>query len=205
MFNKEIRGICPTCSKMISGRIYEADGKVYLEKTCDEHGTIKDTLSTNPKLFADRMSLLEHVHPNKCTMEKCRNGIFKCKDHVGRKSPLAFIEITTRCNMKCPVCYVDAEQKGEDMPLEDIYRIIETITEEDPNTHLILIGGEPTIHKDFFKILERINQKGLMKRTFIATNAITLANEDFCKRVQEAGIKSSIWGLTGLTERHVKR
>lgn len=197
MLNRTVSAICPICTKHIKGEIYEKDSKVFLEKTCPEHGKIEDLLSSNVDMFKDRMSLLDHVTPNKCTMDKCRKGIFKCKDHISNKSPLAFIEITTRCNMKCPVCYADAETKGRDMSLEHITRIIDKIKEEDPKTHIILIGGEPTIHKDFFKILEIIRQKGLMKRTFIATNSITLANKEFAKKVHEAGIKKFFLGFDG--------
>ncbi|MBD3379138.1 MAG: radical SAM protein [Candidatus Omnitrophica bacterium] len=205
MFDREISGICPLCNRQVSGKVYRKNDKVYLDKVCPEHGTITDMLSSNAGLFADRMSMLEHASPNRCSKEKCRNGIFNCRDHVGRKSPLAFIEITTRCNMRCPVCYIDAESTGRDMPLAEIERIVDRITEEDPNTHLILIGGEPTIHKEFFKILAMIRQKGLMKRTFIATNGITLADKEFCKRVQDAGIKKFYLGFDGTDREACKK
>ncbi|MFH1878293.1 MAG: radical SAM protein [Candidatus Omnitrophota bacterium] len=205
MLNREVRTICPTCAKPLKGKIYEKDSRVFLEKACPEHGIVTDMLSSNTVMFQDRMSLLEHASPNKCNMAKCREGIFKCADHIARKSPLAFIEITTRCNMKCPVCYADAEAKGKDMPLEDLYRIIDVIAEQDKNTHVILIGGEPTIHGDFFKILERLRRKGLMKRTFIATNSITLADKEFCGKVHEAGIKKFFLGFDGTDREACKK
>jgi len=204
MLNREVRTICPSCNKLITGKVYEEKGKVFLEKACPEDGVFRDMLSSNAGLFQDRMSLLDHVSPNRCSMEKCRKGIFKCQDHIGRKSPLAFIEITTRCNMRCPVCYANAAEKGKDMPLEDVTRIIDTIAAEDPNTHIILIGGEPTIHKDFFSILDKIKKTNLMKRTFIATNGITLADKEFCRKVHEAGIKKFYLGFDG-TDREACR
>ncbi|HNX91040.1 MAG TPA: radical SAM protein [Candidatus Omnitrophota bacterium] len=197
MFDRVIRGVCPVCDKIIPGKVIEKDGAVLLQKICPEHGTIIDKLSSEPALFRDRMSLLDHMYPNKCSSEKCKHGIFKCKEHVGRKSPLAFIEITTRCNMLCPVCYADAAAKGKDMPLEDVNRILDTIAKEDKNTHVILIGGEPTIHKDFFRILDRLRENGLMKRAFIATNCITTANKEFSKRIHDAGIKKFYLAFDG--------
>lgn len=176
-----------------------------MDKECPEHGVITDMLSSNATLFRDRMSLLEHEHPNRCTMKKCSEGIFKCADHINRKSPLAFIEITTACNMQCPVCYADAAASGRDMPFEDVARIIDKIAEVDPATHIILIGGEPTIHKDFFRILEKIDTKGLMKRTLIATNGITLANKEFCEKVRKAGIKKFYLGFDGTDREACKK
>ncbi|MDD5633850.1 MAG: radical SAM protein [Candidatus Omnitrophica bacterium] len=197
MLNREVKAICPICCKPVAAKIYAEKENVILEKSCKEHGVIKDLLSTSVELFNDRMSLLDHARPNKCSTEKCSEGIFKCKDHIARKSPLAFIEITTRCNMNCPVCYADAASKGKDMPFEDVKRIIDVIQKEDPQTHIILIGGEPTIHPEFFGILDKISREHLMKRTFIATNAIKLADETFCAKVRKAGIKKFFLGFDG--------
>jgi len=197
--------MCPVCGGEIKGRVYEEDGRVLMEKTCASDGTVKDLLSSDAGLFLDRMSLLDHAHPNRCSARKCKDGIFKCKDHVGRKSPLAFIEVTTRCNMRCPVCYADAEGKGRDIPIKDIERIIDTIADEDPKTHVILIGGEPTIHRDFFRILEILRDKGLMKRAFIATNGITLADKAFSKKVHDAGIKKFYLGFDGTDREACKK
>jgi uncharacterized radical SAM superfamily Fe-S cluster-containing enzyme len=205
LYKREASGVCPVCDKAVAARIYEEGGKVLIEKICPEHGIVVDKLSSDPGLFRDRMSLLEHMFPNKCTMEKCARGIFKCPEHVGRKSPLAFIEITTKCNMMCPVCYADAAAKGMDMPLEEVYKILETIAREDKNTHVILIGGEPTIHKDFFKILEKLRELGLMKRAFIATNAITIADKAFSKKVHDAGIKKFYLAFDGTDRESCKK
>lgn len=197
MLGKKVSAVCPTCHKHIEGKIYQKDDAVLLDKECPEHGLITDVLSSNAAMFLDRMSLLDHQSPNRCTSEKCKNGIFKCADHIAKKSPLAFIEITTRCNMRCPVCYADAEARGKDMSLEDISKILDKIKEEDPRTHVILIGGEPTIHKEFFKVLELVRDKDLMKRAFIATNGITMANKEFAKKVHNAGIKKFFLGFDG--------
>jgi len=205
VFDRELNTTCPTCNRPVKGRMYEDNGRALLRKECPEHGEMIDMLSSRADLFRDRLSLLDHVAPNVCSMQKCRNGIFNCKDHISRISPLAFIEITTHCNMNCPVCYADAATKGKDMPYEDICRIIDTIAEQDTNTHVILIGGEPTIHKDFFRILEKLSQKGLMKRTFIATNGITLADKAFSKKVHDAGIKKFYLGFDGTDREACKK
>ncbi|MBD3296307.1 MAG: radical SAM protein [Candidatus Omnitrophica bacterium] len=204
MIGREVRAVCPKCDKNVKGRIYAEGQKVLLEKDCPHCGKTRDLLSTDKKMFMDRMSLLDHPENNSCSIEKCKTGIFNCLDHVARKSPLSFIEVTTRCNMKCPVCYMDAEAKGRDLPLETFKRMVDKVKQEDPETHLILIGGEPTIHENFFELLAYVREKGLMKRTFIATNAIKLADKDFCRKVQEAGIKKFFLAFDG-TDREACR
>ena len=87
------------------------------------------------------MALVTEDYSGKCSLEKCGAGIFACQDHFAKKSPITFIEVTPRCNMRCPVCYIDASTKGGDIPLEDIKKMISEIKKHDPGTHLVLIGG----------------------------------------------------------------
>ena len=196
MYNKKVKTVCPVCDKNIDGEFVEQDKKILLKKNCSEHGEVVDLVSSDAELFKDRMSLIDHIDGG-CTIDKCKEGIFRCAQHVGRKSPISFIEVTTRCNMKCPVCYADAETKGKDVPLEDINRMIDKAAQVDPQTFLILIGGEPTIRRDLFDILKKSKDKGLIRRTFIATNAITLADKEYCKKIYEAGVRRFYFAFDG--------
>ncbi len=189
MWKKTFKSVCPVCDRPVDGLFYEENNQVFLKKTCPEHGEVRDLASSDAKLFSGKMALVPEDYSEKCSLEKCGSGIFACQDHFARKAPITFIEITPRCNMSCPVCYIDASTKGGDIPLEDIKKMISKIKKHDPGTHLVLIGGEPTIHKDFFKILEAVREAGLIKRCYLATNGITLSSEEFCKKVYDAGIR----------------
>ena len=39
---KKTQSICPECGKIIEANIFARDGKVYMEKTCPEHGDFSD-------------------------------------------------------------------------------------------------------------------------------------------------------------------
>jgi uncharacterized radical SAM superfamily Fe-S cluster-containing enzyme len=197
MFERKVKSICPVCGKGLDGRYYEDGGRILLEKVCGEHGKVTDLVSSDAELFKDKLSLFDHLKDHGCDIPKCREGIFKCAAHRSRKSPLSFIEITTRCNMKCPVCYADADAKGRDETYENICRMLEMVAKEDKDTHVILTGGEPTIHPDFFRIVKKVSDLGLIRRTFIATNCITLADRDFCRKVFDAGIRKFYFGFDG--------
>ncbi|MFH1406645.1 MAG: radical SAM protein [Candidatus Omnitrophota bacterium] len=201
MFERQVKSICPVCEKNIDGKYYEDEGRILFKKSCAQHGEVIDLVSSDAELFKDKISLFDHFKDYRCNIDKCKEGIFACSVHENRKAPLAFIEITTRCNMKCPVCYASADTKGKDMPREDVYRILEKIKKEDENTHVILIGGEPTIHPYFFDILKKIDELGLMKRAFVATNGITLANKEFSKKVYDAGVRKYYLGFDGTDQR----
>src|SRR3989338_1663940 len=197
MFERTVKTICPACNRDLDGKYYEEGGNILLRKACGEHGEIIDLVSSDAGLFKDKISLFDHFMDYQCNVAKCREGIFKCAAHQNRNSPLSFLEITTLCNMRCPVCYADADAKGEDVPYGDICRMLEVMAGKDKNTHLILTGGEPTIHPDFFKILKKVDELGLMRRTFIATNCITIADKNFCKKVFDAGVRKFYFAFDG--------
>jgi len=39
---KNTTSICPECYKVIDATIYEQEGKVYIKKSCPEHGEFSD-------------------------------------------------------------------------------------------------------------------------------------------------------------------
>lgn len=205
MFERAVKTICPACGKPLDGKYYEADGKIFFRKICDKDGEVIDLVSSDAGLFKDKTSLFDHFGDYGCDVAKCKEGIFKCASHMNRKSPVTFIEITTRCNMRCPVCYAAADTTGKDVPYEDVARMLEAISREDKDTHLVLTGGEPTIHPDFFRILKKASELGLIRRTFVATNCITIADKEFCRKVFDAGVRKFYFAFDGTDPEACKR
>jgi MoaA/NifB/PqqE/SkfB family radical SAM enzyme len=70
-------------------------------------------------------------------------------------SPSHFaIELTSECNLKCGHCYRECEPgKGTRLPTQTLMQIIRDMAGHGV-TSLELTGGEPTIHPDFFAILD---------------------------------------------------
>lgn len=70
------------------------------------------------------------------------------------------IEITGRCNMRCQHCRA-AHQPKQDMPIEQIIKIIRFARQFSPNyKEIILSGGEPLMHRDFAEILRQVRENG---------------------------------------------
>lgn len=66
----------------------------------------------------------------------------------------AYVVLSTKCNLRCSYCIRTFTEKtvGE-LDFEDTKLILDSIYKNNSKTHLILTGGEPTLHPSFFSIL----------------------------------------------------
>ena len=70
------------------------------------------------------------------------------------------IEITGKCNMDCEHCRALNRPK-EDMLIEQIIKIIKFARQFNPNyKEIILSGGEPLLHNNFFGVLKAVRKNG---------------------------------------------
>lgn len=85
------------------------------------------------------------------------------------------IMLTYRCNLKCPYCFANefVNSSSTDITLENFDKAISFLTKDGP-TRVGLIGGEPTLHGEFDKILTRIIDNPLITEATIYTNGILL-------------------------------
>ena len=86
------------------------------------------------------------------------------------------IEITGRCNMSCQHCRASHQPK-QDMPIEQIVKIIRFARQFSPNyKEIILSGGEPLMHRDFVNVLKQVRENGGEFIT-LTTNGSLLTSE----------------------------
>lgn len=69
-----------------------------------------------------------------------------------------YIDITSRCNMKCPWCYYRKENK--EMNYKQVLEIGEKFFLDRDKGTILLLGGEPTLHKNFKEILKGLKKQG---------------------------------------------
>ena len=62
--------------------------------------------------------------------------------------------LTTRCNLRCKHCYIDASQAmpGELSTAEEL-RVLDEIADVNSETLLILTGGEPLLRPDLEELV----------------------------------------------------
>ena len=204
---RTVETLCPQCAAIILGRYFVQDGGVYIEKTCPEHGYYRDCISTDVLLYskASWWTYEEHAgqeFPQVTGGSHCPSDCGLCNQHLSG-SVLAQIDLTNRCNMRCPVCFANAGVTGFvcQPDYDQIVRQLQTLRDlrPIPCTAIQFTGGEPTIHRDFLKIVTKAKEMGF-SHIQIATNGLTLADRDFARRCHDAGLHTLYLQFDGVGE-----
>lgn len=204
---KDTESLCPECRKIIPAKLVEKDGKVMIEKECPEHGNISDVYWSDVELFlkAERYAYdgagVENPKISDATTCPFECGL--CNLHLSHTS-LANLDLTNRCNLKCPICFANANAAGYvyEPSYEEVIRMLEVLREERPVpcTAVQFSGGEPTIYPRFFDVLRNAKEMGFTQ-VQIATNGIKLAqDEDFARKCSEASLNTIYLQFDGLKE-----
>ena len=109
-----------------------------------------------------------------------------------------YFNITYRCNSNCMFCAADHPIYNEqtEMTLEEIAKILRD-NHVGSGDRVIVNGGEPTIHRSFWEILDTIDRLGAKIDLF--TNGQKLADEQFAKRLtayRDIYIRVPLFGAT---------
>ncbi len=123
------------------------------------------------------------------------------REHYISDYPLLVdIELSSICNLKCPMCYTITEDyarkvKRTFMELDLFHKIVDEIAGKVPAVRLSL-RGEPTIHPEFIHCIQYCKEHGIREVSFL-TNLSTMT-KDFFILISKAGadwITASIDGL----------
>ena len=69
------------------------------------------------------------------------------------------IELTNRCNLRCMHCFGERHNADGDLDMAIMENILDSAKQHGFD-HLSFTGGEPTLHPEFFKILESAYEAG---------------------------------------------
>ncbi len=187
-FIKTTTSLCPVCLEKIDASVYERNGAVYMDKQCAAHGRYSAMLASERRHYyvAD---------PDVESLACCCGPGQHCGDQVENHSCNMLLEITQSCNLTCPTCYAGSSPENKSfMSVEQFTKTLDDLLEKGKgDADLIqLSGGEPTIHPEFFEIVEIALAKGI-KQVYINTNAIKLSRRAFAERVASYGSRVSVY------------
>ncbi len=187
--------LCPECSAKVEARVLEKDGKIVMEKTCPEHGFIKDVIFSDAELYHHIMAWNRDVgcgvsNPAVPDAKSCPDDCGMCNLHVSH-TVLANIDLTNRCNLSCPICFANANVQDYifEPSYEQVVDMLQTLRNSRPVAGRVVqfAGGEPTLHPDWFRILKKANEMGF-SQVQCATNGLKFAEDGFSEKSHEAGL-----------------
>jgi 7,8-dihydro-6-hydroxymethylpterin dimethyltransferase len=181
--------ICTTCFQKIEAKVVFMDGKVFMLKHCPQHGNEKvlvaddvDYYRRGREIFIKPPEMPQHY--NTPVKWGCPYDCGLCSDHE-QHSCLSLVEICDYCNLRCPVCYAESGPERQSFrSLDQIERMLDAIVRNEGRPDVVQIsGGEPTVHPDFFRILDLAKQRPI-RHLMVNTNGIRIAqDEEFVRRL----------------------
>lgn len=174
------KSLCPECMKVVNASVIVEENKTKIRKKCSRHGYFKDVhVWDTPDLY------------------KFQRNLWKGYDIKNRELEISF-EITEKCNLKCPFCFVDSdEEKGSKYSIDEIldYR------EKYPGGFVTFTGGEPTLKDELPWLIKLFADKGF--KTKILTNGINLDLE-YVVKLKESGLEKVQLQLDSLDDKNYK-
>jgi 7,8-dihydro-6-hydroxymethylpterin dimethyltransferase len=209
---KETQSLCPECKKVVPARIFESGGKVLLEKTCPQHGSVTDVYWSDVGMYlkAEKFAYDGIGVSNAMIKDAktCPDNCGLCNLHTSH-TVLANLDLTNRCNLKCPICFANANQAGYvyEPSFDQVVFMLETLRAERPVpcTAVQFSGGEPTIYPRFFDVIRKAKELKFAQIQ-IATNGIKLAEDpEFAQKCADAGLNTIYLQFDGITDDIYKR
>jgi hypothetical protein len=191
LFYDVMVSICSTCYRKVEGKIVFQDNKVFALKRCPEHGNERVLLADDVDYY--RRCREVFIKPpemplvfNTPVKWGCPYDCGLCADHQ-QHSCLSLVEICDYCNLTCPICYAESgPMRQQFRSLPHIESMLDAVVRNEGQPDVVqLSGGEPTLHSDFFAVLDLAKQRPI-RHLMVNTNGIRIAQEDdFAERLAD--------------------
>ena len=198
--------ICPECRKPVDARIFARGERVLIEKECPEHGRFEDVYWSDAQAYRR----VEDFACDGAGLENPRTGEnrgcpFDCGICPRHRSHtlLGIIDVTNRCNLRCPVCFADAAPAGSvyEPTRDEVRAMLDNLRSNRPvpTPAVQFSGGEPTLREDLPDLIRLAKTLGFLN-VQVNTNGIKLSQSpDYCRTLKDAGMDTVYLQFDGLT------
>lgn len=188
---------CTQCGKAAPAAIFVRDGRVYQQHKCACHESSEALIFSDADLYR--------------RLDDWNDRVFGAANGHGERSAgpdslpsptLAVIDITNRCNFRCPVCFAEANGHGSRYFLDvNVVRgmLQSLVAREIPCRHIQFSGGEPTLHPEFPAILRTARELGFT-HIQVATNGSRMVDADYVKLCEDSGLHTLYLQFDGVDD-----
>ena len=222
---KSFQSICAVCGKAIPACYVRAEGKIYIEKHCAEHGDSRALASESATDFeawfaSSSINVPPRIPVTRGVKETFSDGTLNtdcparcgpCENHL-MTACCVLINVTSRCNQHCPYCFAGAGNEppgiGDNDPtLPEISLWLDRLIElgEERKFNIQLSGGEPAMRSDLPEIIRICVDKGF-EYIQLNTNGRKLAESaEYAKTLKDAGLSTVFLQFDGTDDAVYKR
>ena len=175
--------VCSECLHRVEGKILISENLVHMDKLCYKCGKKEKVLISDDAEYYRRCRE-NFIKPpempekfNTPIVYGCPYDCGLCPGHE-QHSCLTLIEITDHCNLHCPICYAGSgpQRKQDYRTYEHVIQMLDAVVENEGEPDVVQIsGGEPTLHPDFFRILDACKERPI-RHLMVNTNGLIIAN-----------------------------
>lgn len=202
---RTIRSLCPECLRTVPATEFVEDGRVVMEKTCPAHGTFRDLVFSDAEMFL-RMEAWHFgdgdgfANPAGADDGECPERCGMCGWHTSHTS-LANVDLTSRCNLACPICFADADRRPYELSFDQAVETLRRFRAQRPAPAFAVqfTGGEPTVHPRFLDIVASAKALGF-SHIQAASNGVRFADRDFARRARDAGLQYIYLQMDGTSD-----
>ena len=181
---KDTSSICPVCLEPVAAEVFERRHEVWMDKYCASHGRFSALLSSDIRHYYEpsgRQSSSASCCGSSCGVSAAPAPGVEPSASWTNHSCTVLIEITERCNLSCPTCFAGSSPtESHLLSLGEFEKQVDGLVAggKQGSDMIQLSGGEPTIHPDFFAMVELLFERGFHNVT-INSNGIKLAQAAF--------------------------
>ena len=202
---RTIRSLCPECLLPIPAMEFVEEGRVVMQKACPAHGAFRDIVFSDAEMFL-RMEEW-HFGDGHGFANPAGGGEGACPERCGicgwhtSHTSLANVDLTSRCNLACPICFADANRRPYELSFEQAVETLRGFRAQRPAPAFAVqfTGGEPTVHPRFLDIVASAKALGF-SHIQAASNGVRFADQDFARRARDAGLQYIYLQMDGTSD-----
>jgi 7,8-dihydro-6-hydroxymethylpterin dimethyltransferase len=185
------QSVCPVCLARLPANRVAVGEDVYLVKECPQHGRFETIVWRGAPGHLDwqRPKIPSHPQfPQTVVDQGCPFDCGLCPEH--KQQPCCvLLEVTGRCDLRCPVCFADAGVPAvPDPDLAAIEGWYDGMLAAGGPFNIHLSGGEPCLRDDLPEIIALGRRKGYPYFQ-VNTNGLRLARDpEYLARLKAAGL-----------------